>query len=125
MQKILFIVLLGSIFSILIYHLHVIHKNSNEIDNLNQILTPVKSLLVEQSNISLISDKQDLALYYRTQFLLVPVIVENQVFENDTILVIEKKGGKKFKCPFDKFKILFSGSNDEYKIFLCIKNFEG
>ncbi len=123
MQKTLLIALLGSILSIVIYHLNTVHSSTNQIDNLHQLLNPVKSLLVNQPNISIIADKKDVALYYQTQFILVPTIVERKLSGNDTILIIEKKEGKTFDCPFDNFKILFSSLNEDYNIVLCTRKF--
>ncbi len=111
----------GFILFTIVDHLKIIGSSSNEIDNLNQVLTPVKTLLDNQPIISLIANKEDYALYYQTQFILVPTIVENKVSDNDTLLVIEKKSEKKISFARDRYTILFSDSNQTYNVFLIVK----
>jgi hypothetical protein len=58
------------------------------IDDLQEVITPLEPLVGKQACISFISNNPSLELYFRTQFVTVPVILSRER-DRDTILFVE------------------------------------
>lgn len=88
MKKALYFFILSLIAVILIRNLSHISQSKTIINDLEDVLLPVKSSINYNSVISYESNNISEELYYRTQFVMVPIILENDKM-NDTLLFIE------------------------------------
>lgn len=124
MKQILFIIVSCLVVIAVVCYAKQFNSQKNEIDHFAELFDPVKKVLDAQtahSAISLITDENNLALYYQLQFVLTPHIIENQNTANDTIIIMKKNGSERPDIPFDQYNILYTASNTFYWIMVLSK----
>jgi hypothetical protein len=115
-----FLIILIAI-SLFCYSIFIVQKKTI-ISDLEEIMLPIKSSISLNSIFSYKSNNPSIELYYSTQFVLVPIIVENNE-TNDTILLLEDLNIQK---PIDfsnanEYKTIQSYSNKKFKALLLKK----
>lgn len=122
MKKIIFSILL--IINILIFILHLMRINASttQIDHLEFALKPIKPYLINKKNISVIYDTTDIALYYHIQLVLAPIILETEIINTDTILVINKKNNNT-NINQNNYNILKKNNSNNFNIILYSKKY--
>lgn len=124
MKRILFIALSCLIIISVVNYANLFDAKKNEIDHFTELFDPVKKVLdaqTGQSAISLITDENNLELYYQLQFILTPHIIEHQNTTNDTIIIMKKNGTERPALPFDQYNILYTASGTLYWIMVLSK----
>lgn len=124
MKKILFIVVSCLIVFAVAWYAKQFTSKKNEIDHFNDFFVPVKKLLAgpsKPSTISLITDDNDLRLYFQLQFVLAPHIVEHQNTTNDTIILMRKNDTEKTPVSLDQYNILYKSSYGFYRMMVLSK----
>ena len=124
MKQILFIIVSCLIVIAVVYYAKQFDSQKNEIDHFNEFLAPVKKLLTGQSKpstISLITDDNDLKLYFQLQFVLTPHIVEHQNTTNDTIILMRKNDTEKIPVSLSQYNILYKNSYGFYRVMVLSK----
>jgi len=99
-----------------------ISKKQPPFEKLEQCLSPFKKMIKPNAYITYKSNSNSLENYYLTQFILAPIILDNNGNE-DTILYIKDL---KIKNSNDSIyikndKVVFSFKNDNFHAFMLIK----
>jgi hypothetical protein len=115
-----FLIILIAI-SLFCYAIFIVRKKTIMSD-LEEIILPIKSSISLNSIISYKSNNTSLELFYRTQFVMVPIIVENNE-TNATILLVEDLNIQK---PINfsnanEYKTIQSYTNKKFKVLLLKK----
>jgi hypothetical protein len=115
-----FLIILISI-SLFCYSIFIVRKKTM-VNDLEEIMLPIKSSISLNSIISYKSNNPTYELYYRTQFVMAPIIVENNE-TNATILLVEDLNIQK---PIDfsnanEYKTIQSYTNKKFKVLLLKK----
>ncbi|MCX6232496.1 MAG: hypothetical protein NTZ33_13245 [Bacteroidetes bacterium] len=123
LKKVLIILLLAYFIFLFFSTSITIKPEKNIIPNLEEILLSIKKYTNSNSVISFKSNNSYEEFYYCTQFVMVPLIIENNI-NNDTILYIIDKGmnnADSLKININ-YQVIKNVSTDKYKVFLLKKN---
>ena len=99
-----------------------ISKKQPPFEKLDQCLSPFKKMIKPNGYITYKSNSNSLENYYLTQFILAPIILDNNGNE-DTILYIKdlKIKNSNDSVYLKNNKIVFSSKNDNFHAFMLIK----
>lgn len=124
MKKILLTIISCLTLIAIVYYARQFNSQKNEIDHFSELFAPVKKILASQakpSAISLITDENDVPLYYQLQFVLAPYVLEYQNTAGNTIIIMKKHGSKKTDFHFDRYQVLYTKSDTYYYITVLSK----
>jgi uncharacterized protein YehS (DUF1456 family) len=99
-----------------------ISKKQPPFEKLDQCLSPFKKMINSNGYITYKSNSNSLENYYLTQFILAPIILDNNGNE-DTILYIKdlKIKNNNDSIYLKNNKVVFAFKNDNFHAFLLIK----
>ena len=101
--------------------IHITREKSG-ITDLERVLLPMRSSISLHSNLSYLSNDTSLALFYRTEFVMVPIVIDSSN-RNDTVLYIENLTIDKVldTSNLKHYKVLRTYSTNKLKTFLLAK----
>ena len=88
MKCVVYIMAVGCMCLLILQQLISLPGKKTMTDDLQEVITPLEPLIGKQSCISFISNNPSQELYFRTQFVTVPVILSRDR-DMDTILFVE------------------------------------
>ncbi len=121
MKSIFYFLFMIFIITLLIGNTNSIYKKKTIIDDLEEVLTPIKASLDPNSIVGFRSNNNSSELYGQTQFIVVPVIINNKI--NDTMLLIDDLTSSQRidSSLIHNFKILQKHSNNKFSALLLKK----
>jgi len=113
--KYIILLILVIIFSILLsIRIGEIKEEKNNITKLEQVFFPILKLQRKDFTASYISNNSSTELYYQTQFVFSPIIIENNT-DNDTILyLLDKQIDNKIDSHFFVGKIVLKKYKSDF-----------
>ncbi len=88
MKIAVYIMAIGCMSVLILHHLIRLPGKRTMTDDLQEAITPLQPMIGNHTCISFISNNPSLEIYFRTQFVMVPVILSRSP-DQDTILFVE------------------------------------
>jgi hypothetical protein len=105
---------------LLLNHFADISSTITDVEDLEVALREVKKIVPPEKKIALASSVNDLGLYYRTQFVLAPLVLQNSVGPGDLILYLEHKSVSPLP-PLDSSGLLYQKETQNYRVALATR----
>jgi hypothetical protein len=114
--------ILALIAALLIWKSTHITREKSGITDLEQVLLPIRSSISLHSNLSYISNDTSIKMYYRTEFVMAPIIIDSSK-RNDTVLKVENLeiDNVADSGNLKHYKILQAFSTKKLKAYLLVK----